>query len=51
MDLNITYDQKRFFKKAFYSYYDVASELLQSEHAVIIFFTNPNTIVEPYCIF
>ena len=41
MDLNITYDQKRFFKKAFYSYYDAASELLQSEHAVTIFFTNP----------
>ncbi|RCV34594.1 hypothetical protein SETIT_7G171600v2 [Setaria italica] len=31
--LNITFDQKIFFKKAFCSYYDAASELLLSEHA------------------
>lgn len=30
--LNITADQKKFFKKAFHSYYDVAAELLRSEH-------------------
>ncbi|TVU15168.1 hypothetical protein EJB05_38675 [Eragrostis curvula] len=32
MGLNITSDQKRFFKKAFCTYYDSAIELLQSEH-------------------
>ena len=32
--LNITTDQKKFFKKAFHTYYDAAAELLQSEHAV-----------------
>ncbi|XP_030932206.1 regulator of nonsense transcripts UPF2 [Quercus lobata] len=31
--LNITTDQKKFFKKAFHTYYDAAAELLQSEHA------------------
>uniref|UniRef100_A0A5B6Z5R2 Putative regulator of nonsense transcripts UPF2 isoform X2 n=1 Tax=Davidia involucrata TaxID=16924 RepID=A0A5B6Z5R2_DAVIN len=30
--LNITADQKKFFKKAFHTYYDAAAELLQSEH-------------------
>ncbi|XP_062219731.1 LOW QUALITY PROTEIN: regulator of nonsense transcripts UPF2-like [Phragmites australis] len=32
-DLNVTADQKKFFKKALNSYYDVVAELLQSEHA------------------
>ncbi|PNT69107.1 hypothetical protein BRADI_3g49427v3 [Brachypodium distachyon] len=32
-DLNVTADQKKFFKKALNSYYDAVSELLQSEHA------------------
>ncbi|XP_047315125.1 regulator of nonsense transcripts UPF2 isoform X1 [Impatiens glandulifera] len=32
-DLNITADQKKFFRKAFHSYHDSAAELLQSEHA------------------
>lgn len=31
-ELNITPDQKKFFKKAFHVYYDAAAELLQSEH-------------------
>jgi regulator of nonsense transcripts 2 len=31
-DLNVTADQKKFFKKALNSYYDVVAELLQSEH-------------------
>lgn len=31
--LNITTDQKKFFRKAFHTYYDAAAELLQSEHA------------------
>ena len=35
--LNITTDQKKFFKKAFHTYYDAAAELLQSEHAVRLF--------------
>ncbi|KAL4621348.1 hypothetical protein ACB092_06G220800 [Castanea dentata] len=30
--LNITTDQKKFFRKAFHTYYDAAAELLQSEH-------------------
>ncbi|XP_023529202.1 regulator of nonsense transcripts UPF2-like [Cucurbita pepo subsp. pepo] len=30
--LNITADQKKFFRKAFHTYYDAAAELLQSEH-------------------
>ncbi|KAL6185650.1 hypothetical protein ACLB2K_041780 [Fragaria x ananassa] len=30
--LNITPDQKKFFKKAFQTYYEAAAELLQSEH-------------------
>lgn len=30
--LNISADQKKFFKKAFHTYYDAAAELLQSEH-------------------
>uniref|UniRef100_A0A0A9DAW8 MIF4G domain-containing protein n=1 Tax=Arundo donax TaxID=35708 RepID=A0A0A9DAW8_ARUDO len=34
MGLNITSGQKRFFKKALGSYYDAATELLQSEHAL-----------------
>ena len=41
--LNITTDQKKFFRKAFHTYYDAAAELLQSEHAVrllIIEFTH-----------
>lgn len=33
-DLNVTADQKKFFKKALNSYYDAVSELLQSENAV-----------------
>jgi hypothetical protein len=33
-DLNVTADQKKFFKKALNSYYDAVAELLQSEHAV-----------------
>ncbi|KAL6899559.1 hypothetical protein ACP4OV_006217 [Aristida adscensionis] len=32
-DLNVTADQKKFFKKALNSYYDAVAELLQSEHA------------------
>jgi hypothetical protein len=32
--LNITADQKKFFRKAFHAYYDAAAELLQSEHSV-----------------
>jgi hypothetical protein len=36
-DLNVTADQKKFFKKALNSYYDVVAELLQSEHVVIPF--------------
>lgn len=35
--LNITTDQKKFFKKAFQTYYEAAAELLQSEHTVRIF--------------
>ncbi|KAL0429650.1 UNVERIFIED_CONTAM: Regulator of nonsense transcripts UPF2 [Sesamum radiatum] len=31
--LNITLDQKKFFRKAFQTYYDAAVELLQAEHA------------------
>lgn len=31
--LNVTTDQKRFFRKVFQTYYDAAVELLQSEHA------------------
>ncbi|PIN10169.1 hypothetical protein CDL12_17245 [Handroanthus impetiginosus] len=31
--LNITADQKKFFRKAFQTYYDAAVELLQAEHA------------------
>ncbi|XP_055835205.1 regulator of nonsense transcripts UPF2 isoform X2 [Solanum dulcamara] len=31
--LNVTTDQKRFFRKAFQTYYDASVELLQSEHA------------------
>lgn len=34
--LNITPDQKKFFKKAFQAYYEAAAELLQSEHTVRI---------------
>ncbi|KAG1331382.1 hypothetical protein COCNU_02G013500 [Cocos nucifera] len=30
--LNVTADQKKFFKKAFHSYYDAVAELIQSEH-------------------
>jgi hypothetical protein len=33
-DLNVTADQKKFFKKVLNSYYDAVSELLQSENAV-----------------
>ncbi|KAG4957160.1 hypothetical protein JHK85_043540 [Glycine max] len=32
--LNITADQKKVFRKACYSFYDAAAELLQSEHSV-----------------
>ncbi|TVU29130.1 hypothetical protein EJB05_20682 [Eragrostis curvula] len=32
-ELNVTADQKKFFKKALNSYYDAVAELLQSEHA------------------
>ncbi|KAL5668730.1 hypothetical protein ACJX0J_020951, partial [Zea mays] len=32
-DLNVTAEQKKFFKKALNSYYDAVAELLQSEHA------------------
>lgn len=35
--LNITVDQKKILRKAFHTYYDAASELLQSEHTVRIF--------------
>ncbi|XP_035548601.1 regulator of nonsense transcripts UPF2 isoform X1 [Juglans regia] len=31
--LNVTADQKKFFRKAFHTYYEAAAELLQSEHA------------------
>ncbi|XAR66647.1 hypothetical protein NMG60_11012943 [Bertholletia excelsa] len=31
--LNITVDQKKFFRKALHTYYDAAAELLQSEHS------------------
>ncbi|KAI3989871.1 hypothetical protein MKX01_040841 [Papaver californicum] len=34
-DLNVTADQKKIFKKTIYAYYDVAAELLQSEHAFL----------------
>jgi hypothetical protein len=37
MGLNITSDQKRFFKKALCAYYETITELLQSEHAVPAF--------------
>lgn len=40
MGLNVTADQKKFFKKALSSYYDAAAEILQSEHVVTIFFIN-----------
>ncbi|XP_047314289.1 regulator of nonsense transcripts UPF2-like [Impatiens glandulifera] len=33
-DLNITADQKKFFRKAFHSHHDSAAELLLSEHAI-----------------
>lgn len=33
----MTTDQKRFFRKAFQTYYDASVELLQSEHAVRLF--------------
>ena len=36
-DLNVTAEQKKFFKKALNSYYDAVAELLQSEHAVTPF--------------
>lgn len=32
--LNITAEQKKFFRKALHSYYEAAAELLQSEHTV-----------------
>lgn len=32
--LNITADQKKFFKKALHTYYDAVTELLLSEHNV-----------------
>ncbi|KAG6763591.1 hypothetical protein POTOM_031017 [Populus tomentosa] len=32
--LSITTDQKKIFRKAFHTYYDVVAELLQSEHAL-----------------
>lgn len=47
-DLNVTADQKKFFKKALNSYYDAVSELLQSENAV----TTPflfTTLYFPIC--
>ncbi|KAF2294839.1 hypothetical protein GH714_021318 [Hevea brasiliensis] len=34
--LNITADQKKIFKKAFSTYFDAVSELLQSEHALVL---------------
>jgi len=34
--LNITADQKKVIRKASYSFYDTAAELLQSEHSVSI---------------
>ncbi|KAL5711202.1 Regulator of nonsense transcripts upf2 [Ranunculus cassubicifolius] len=33
--LNITADQKKVFRKAFFTYYDAAAELLQSEHTAL----------------
>ncbi|KAF9596961.1 hypothetical protein IFM89_014605 [Coptis chinensis] len=33
--LNITADQKKIFRKAFFTYYDAAVELLQSEHTAL----------------
>lgn len=35
--LNVTADQKKFFKKALHSYYDAVTELLLSEHNVSLF--------------
>lgn len=35
--LNITADQKKTFRKGFYAFYDAATELLRSEHAVRLF--------------
>ena len=34
--LNITADQKKFFRKALHAYYEAVAELLQSEHTVRI---------------
>ncbi|CAL5026370.1 unnamed protein product [Urochloa decumbens] len=42
MGLNITSDQKMFFKKAFCSYYDAASDLLLSEHASLCVMESEN---------
>ncbi|XP_010253476.1 PREDICTED: regulator of nonsense transcripts UPF2 isoform X2 [Nelumbo nucifera] len=41
--LNITADQKKIFKKAFYTYYDAAAELLQSEHTSLRQMENENS--------
>ncbi|KAF8397616.1 hypothetical protein HHK36_016536 [Tetracentron sinense] len=40
--LNITQDQKKFFRKAFFTYHDAAAELLQSEHTSLGQMENEN---------
>ncbi|OEL33050.1 Regulator of nonsense transcripts UPF2 [Dichanthelium oligosanthes] len=44
-DLNVTADQKKFFKKALNSYYDAVSELLQSEHGSLRLMESENAKV------
>ncbi|KAI9082787.1 hypothetical protein K1719_035244 [Acacia pycnantha] len=41
--LNITADQKKIFRKAFYAFYDAAAELLRSEHASLRLMENENS--------
>ncbi|GJN21643.1 hypothetical protein PR202_gb09138 [Eleusine coracana subsp. coracana] len=44
-EMNVTADQKKFFKKALNSYYDAVSELLQSEHTSLRLMEAENTKV------
>ncbi|KAK4253960.1 hypothetical protein QN277_009402 [Acacia crassicarpa] len=41
--LNITADQKKIFRKAFYAFYDAAGELLRSEHASLRLMEHENS--------
>ncbi|KAI4328633.1 hypothetical protein L6164_020969 [Bauhinia variegata] len=41
--LNITSDQKKTFRKAFYTFYDTAAELLQSDHASLRLMEHENS--------